>query len=110
MKDIEEVVVKTLECCDFQRCNKNNSQDENAFELFGFDFLLDNNLSPWLLEVNMSPACKTRGTQDKDLEKVKQKMARGMLEILGLIDMKANPKSNKGDCNKRWIKVTSDSK
>ncbi len=32
----------------------------NSFELFGFDFVLDHRLNPWLIEVNLSPACCER--------------------------------------------------
>lgn len=42
----------------YQTCQAGSSEiieRENTFELLGFDFLVDEDLSPWLLEVNLSP-------------------------------------------------------
>lgn len=50
-----------------------------CFELFGFDIIIDENLKPWLLEVNFSPAlgldCPTDYT-------VKKPMLNDLIEIL----------------------------
>ena len=48
---IKEIVVFTLEAVKNQVGNRKTS-----FELLGYDFLIDTNNTPWLLEVNTSPA------------------------------------------------------
>ena len=31
------------------------SRRQNSFEIFGYDFMLDEDLKPWLIEVNTNP-------------------------------------------------------
>ena len=31
---------------------------ENSWELFGYDFMIDDNYTPWLIEINSSPSCE----------------------------------------------------
>ena len=38
-----------------------------CFELFGFDFLIDDNLNPYLIEINTNPALYTDTLAQKDL-------------------------------------------
>ena len=32
----------------------------NSFEIYGFDIVLDKQLEPWVIEINLSPACSER--------------------------------------------------
>ncbi|KEP67753.1 UNVERIFIED_CONTAM: Tubulin-tyrosine ligase family protein [Hammondia hammondi] len=45
------VILKSLSCC-----GDSIPHHPNAFELFGYDVLIDTDLRPWLIEVNSSPS------------------------------------------------------
>ena len=71
---IREVVVKALLCVDGVIPHQ-----PNAFELFGYDVIVDEQLRPWVLEVNASPAM-ARGTElDR---RVKEPLIRDTLALV----------------------------
>ena len=53
----------------------------NFFELFGYDILLDSDLNPWILEVNLAPALSADSPIDFH---VKSNLIVDMLNLVGL--------------------------
>ncbi|XP_065214655.1 tubulin monoglutamylase TTLL4-like [Planococcus citri] len=82
-EDLIELVVKTMISVE-EPISKSASQNlksrYNAFELFGFDVLLDKNLKPWLLEVNISPSLHSSSKLDIA---VKVPLVLNVLNIVG---------------------------
>ena len=54
---------------------------KNCFELYGFDFVIDEQLKCWLLEANMSPACAYREGQEW-LGEMLDDMSDGMVNLI----------------------------
>jgi len=53
----------------------------SCFEMYGFDILIDNDLKPWLLEVNVCPSLSSGSPLDK---RIKTKLAADTLTLVGL--------------------------
>ncbi|MCJ8736680.1 hypothetical protein PDJAM_G00015270 [Pangasius djambal] len=85
MGQIEDLIIKAVLSAELQiatACKMFVPHRNNCFELYGFDVLIDSNLKPWLLEVNLSPslACDT----PLDL-KIKASMISDMFSLVGFV-------------------------
>lgn len=84
MESIEDVVIKSMLACSesiVTACRMFVQHPNNCFELYGFDILIDSNLKPWLLEVNLSPSLGCDTPLDVRL---KSAMLADLLTLVGL--------------------------
>lgn len=89
---IKDVIIKTCISVEPNIVNQINryliiyqlrSKHKNmCFELYGFDILLDENLKPWLLEVNISPSLSSSSPLDK---RIKTTLLCDVLNIVGIV-------------------------
>ncbi|KAK3102681.1 hypothetical protein FSP39_013107 [Pinctada imbricata] len=80
---IKDLVVKTIICAEspINSLIKANCKSRYCVhELFGFDVLLDENLKPWILEVNISPSLHSNSQLDIN---IKGQMVKDLLNIAG---------------------------
>jgi tubulin polyglutamylase TTLL9 len=55
--------------------------DKHCFEVYGYDIMIDENLKPWLLEVNASPSLSANTRDDYML---KCDMLNGVLDVVDM--------------------------
>ncbi|BHF69531.1 Tubulin polyglutamylase ttll5 [Sparganum proliferum] len=84
MLRIEDIIIKSflaVESPIVSACHLFQAGKNNCFELYGFDIIVDENLRPWLLEVNLSPSLAC----DTPLDfKVKSSMLADLLTLAGI--------------------------
>jgi hypothetical protein len=63
---IYDVILKSLISVDghISQGLKRMPHKSNCFEMLGFDILLDSDMKPWLMEVNLSPSLATESPLD----------------------------------------------
>jgi hypothetical protein len=84
MQSIEDVIIKSIISVEFpvnSACKMFVPHKRNCFELYGFDILIDSELKPWLLEVNLSPSLNCDAPIDM---KIKSAMLCDLLNLIGV--------------------------
>ncbi|KAF7670248.1 hypothetical protein LDENG_00043360 [Lucifuga dentata] len=85
MRQVEDLIIKAVLSAEVQiatACKTFVPHKTNCFELYGFDVLIDSNLKPWLLEVNLSPSLACDAPLDL---KIKASMIADMFSLVGLV-------------------------
>jgi len=64
--------------------------DKHCFEVFGFDILIDETLSPWLLEVNSYPSVSATTLEDYNMKYAM------LMDTMKVVDLEGNFTGNEG--------------
>ena len=90
---IEDCIIKTVISCESQINNATEifcpAQSANCFELLGFDILIDSQIEPWLLEVNLTPSLSCDSPLD---QKIKSSVVADLFSLAGIRSLEARLK------------------
>jgi tubulin polyglutamylase TTLL4 len=102
---IKDVCVKTLMSVEpvIVSSIRQNKYRNQCYEIYGFDVLIDNNLRPWLLEVNVLPSLSSSSPFDKH---VKSMLLSDTLHLIGfnIFDRRKIEDERKQDKNKKGVR------
>jgi len=68
---MKDVIIKTLVCAEpniVKELNKAGDRQKCCFEVYGFDIMFDDDLKPWVLEVNRLPSLSSSSMFDKQVK------------------------------------------
>ncbi|XP_065919431.1 tubulin polyglutamylase TTLL5-like isoform X2 [Dysidea avara] len=105
---VEDVIIKTIISGELPiagACKAFMSQRTNCFEIYGFDILIDKNLYPWLLEVNLSPSLACDAPLDF---RIKSNLVADLFSLVGIVvqdpysgEVKRRQKDSVAECKQR---------
>jgi tubulin polyglutamylase TTLL4 len=82
MARIKDTIIKTLIAVEPEMVGTSGSRGSSpAFEIYGFDVLVDRSLKPWVLEVNIMPSFSSSSNYDK---RVKTMLMCDTFQLVGL--------------------------
>lgn len=99
MNDIEKVVISSLiaGACQIRSHHRNLIKHRHtSYEIYGFDILLDENLKPYIIEINISPSMCADSLLDKKLKSV---LLNDLIKMARIIDCDCTSNMNNlGPC------------
>lgn len=84
-ENIKDIIIKLFISYAKEACDQIENyfvENNNLFELYGLDILIDDTLKPWLMEVNINPSIDTESLLDL---KIKSEIMTDIFNIIGLI-------------------------
>ena len=80
---IHDIIIKTIISSEpymLSPLNRSSEHKNNSFELYGFDILVDSNLKPWIMEVNVCPSLNSSSPLDR---KIKTTLISDIMNLIG---------------------------
>ena len=87
-KQIEDIVIKTMiNVTEVNSRDLSGNKNNNVFELYGFDILVDEKFKVWLLEVNVNPSLHCNSPLDLS---IKTELIVDLFNLIGIVPFNHN--------------------